>query len=455
MRTCGRRVPTLKLRPPVGAAEPRAVLRLRARVPRRPAELRRRVTSGTCRPRTRLAPGAVGTNGNLSEALTPCQEPERARPLLMGSYLSRDRSQPPSPAVLDAAPPERPERVRPPHPTCQGHSAAPDLVLARRLSYEDLVDSPQRRWYRQWLVTDYRGQYPSQQAGCFPSGVFSPGPQRCHQKPVLPACSSRMFCTSVSPKMASARGKLTCPSGSGHLPAPCVKGTLMRALEEGGEPRAKEDQDRAAIDSREELAKRKEGRPTPGRQDAQRSGSAFRRLMVNGALSSFVPRPGPLKMDLGSKNSEEGLTKKSQTRFLSWCSQRNAIASPYSSAGGFPLPQRGAPRGQASSSPNVSSKSAPEEGLQPSAPASLEPQTTIKHDKATKATSGQKQSLRNCSPPSYTSRPQKRKISLLRCRRNDPLDLPLHPWTGYRVTAEDLDLEKRAVIQGINKVFEG
>ncbi|XP_036763857.2 nuclear envelope pore membrane protein POM 121-like [Manis pentadactyla] len=385
----------------------------------------------------------------------------------MGSYLSRDRSRPPSPAVLDAAPPERPERVRPPHPTCRGHSAAPDLVLARRLSYEDLVDSPQRRWYPRWLVTDYREQYPSQQAGCFPSGVFSPGPQRSHQKPVMPACSSRMFCTSVIPKMASARGKLTpgvgictCPSGSGHLPAPCVKGTLMRALEEGGEPRAKEDQDRTAIDSREELAKRKEGRPAPGRQDAQRSGSAFRRLMVNGALSSFVPRPGPLKTDLGSKNSGDGLTKKSQTRFLSSCNKRNAIVSSYSSTGGFPLPQRGAPdaaapRGQASSSPNVSSKSAPEEGLQPSAPASLEPQTTIKHDKAAKTTSGQKQSLRNCSPPSDTSRPQKRKIPLLRCRRNDPLNLPLAAWTGYRVTAEDLDLEKIAVIQGINKVFEG
>ncbi|XP_051035675.1 myristoylated alanine-rich C-kinase substrate-like [Phodopus roborovskii] len=59
--------------------------------------------------------------------------------------------------------------------------------------------------------------------------------------------------------------------------------------------------------------------------------SAFRRLIVNGVLSSFVPRPGPLGMDICSKNSTKSCNKESHITFKS-SYKRNAIASSYSSS---------------------------------------------------------------------------------------------------------------------------
>ncbi|XP_041520389.1 uncharacterized protein LOC121456379 [Microtus oregoni] len=58
--------------------------------------------------------------------------------------------------------------------------------------------------------------------------------------------------------------------------------------------------------------------------------SAFRRLIVNDVLSSFIPRPGPLGLDICSKNSAKSCIKESQIAFKS-AYKRNAIASSYSS----------------------------------------------------------------------------------------------------------------------------
>ncbi|XP_045337154.1 nuclear envelope pore membrane protein POM 121-like isoform X1 [Leopardus geoffroyi] len=406
----------------------------------------------------------------------------------MGSYLSRPRPRPLSPSLLGGDPPETLESLGPAHParsvplTCRVHSAAPSLDLTRRQSCENLVASPRRRRYRRRFAIVHLRQYPIQQARCLFLGVFSSVPHTRHPKPVLSACRSKMFCTSVILKMASAKGKLTLrlalketvlcmwSSLSSHLPNPCVRETLMRALEENGQAKAKEEKDLTSlVESREELAKPGEGHPVPKRQDdlrgdAECSGSmqsAFRRLMVNGVLSSFVPRPGPLKRDFCSISLEDSLIRKSHTCFLSSCSKRNAITSSYSSTRGFPPLPRSFPgtagiRGPASYQPQVAAKKASEESYHSSSSASVEPQRKIKHENVADAPSGQKQSLRDRSPLPDSSRPQKRKIPLLlSSRRHDSLILLPPPQVGYRVTAEDLDLEKRAAIQWINKALEG
>ena len=441
----------------------------------------------------RTLPGApLAANGNLSEPLTPFEGRDLAELLLMGSYVSRSRPRLPSSPLLGGDQPETTESSgpRPSHPARgvpragRVHSAASTLDVARRLSYEDLVASP-RRWrlrHRRRFAIIHQWQYPIQQAWCLLLGVFSSVPPTGHLKPVLSACSSKVVCALVILKMASAKGKLTLrlalkrtvtcmwSSLSGHIPNLSVGETLVRALEENGQVSAKAKEELTSLpESREGLAKSEEEHPIPETQDNLRRGeegsrsvqSAFTRLMVNGVLSSFVPRPGPLKRDFCSTSLEDNLIKKSHTRFLSSCSKRNAITSSYSSTRGFPPPQRccqGTPGiwGPASSQPQLPTKKASEESYHSSSSASVEPQRKIRNEKVADGPRGQKQSLRSRSPPSDSCRPRKRKIPLLlSSRRNDQLILPPPPQLGYRITAEDLDLEKRAAIQGINKVLEG
>ncbi|XP_008570739.1 PREDICTED: nuclear envelope pore membrane protein POM 121-like [Galeopterus variegatus] len=408
----------------------------------------------------------------------------------MGSYLGRARPRPPSPSVRVGDQRERPQRLRPAHPArdvppvFQVHSAAHSLELTRKRSSENRVASPFRREQRGRLTVVHRRRCPIQKAWCLFLGAFSSVSCSGYKKqPVLFASSSRMLRTSVMLKMASAKGKLMFrlaleesvvyirSSLAGHLSNSNAKKTLMRALEKSCQVRAKEEKDLTTLEeSGEGLAKLKEGCTVPPSQDDQRrdsSGcgsaqSAFRRLMVNGVLSSFVPRPGPLKTDFGNKSSVNSQITKSQTSFMSSCSKRNAITSSYSSTKGFPSPQkRNGPgttglHGLAPSHSQVPGKKASEEDQQASSSASVVPQRTIKHEKVVDASSGQKRSLRNQSPIPDSSRPQKRKSCLLLpCRRNNPLILPPATQLGYQVTAEDLDLEKRAAIQWINKVLKG
>ena len=403
----------------------------------------------------------------------------------MGCYLSRPRPRPSSPALPGGDQPESPECLGPAHtasrvpPACRVHSGAPTLDLARRLSFEGLMASPRRRLYRRGFVLVHRRQYSIQQARCLFWGFFPSVPRSGHQKPLPSACSSNMFYTSVILRMASTKGKLmlrlplkqtvicTWSSFSVHLPNLCVKEILVRALEESGQLRGKEDKDLTALaESRKGLAKQKKEHSAQESQDKQRRGSnpggnaqsACRRLMINGVLSSFVPRPGPLV--LCSKSSEDILIRKSQTYFLSSRSKRNAITSSYSSTRGFPQLQRSGPGtagllGPESSHLHELSEKTSEEGHRPNPSASMEPQRKIEDEKIADGHLRKKQNL-NWSQSSDSSRPRKRKIPLLLpTRRNGPLILPPPLQIGYPVTAEDLDLEKRAAIQWINNVLEG
>lgn len=409
-----------------------------------------------------------GVNGNLSEPLTPFEESHRAELRLMGSYLSRPCPGPPSHTLSGADSWERLDRLGFAFPARRNHWGAPTL---------DLTSPPCLGDHRGYVVVHGR-PYPTQQAQWLFLGVFSSAPRNGPQKPAPSACSFKMFCTSVIAKMASAKGKMTLPlalmqtvfcRGSQllhHLPNAGGK----QALEQSYQLRAKEEKDPAApVGSGTGLAPQEEAHPAPERQDHPRRGrdggagaqSAFTPLMVNGVLSSFVPRPGPLRRDLCSKGLDDDLKKTSQTYLLSSRSKGNANTSSYRSTGELPPLQgshqgaAGAP-GSASSHRQVPAKKAREESRRARSSASAEPQRKTMQEKVAGVSSGEKQNLKRLSTPSSNSRPQKRRIPLLLpCRRSDPLDLPPSLELAYGITAEDLDLENSASLQWINKVLEG
>ncbi|NXP84841.1 P121C protein, partial [Passerina amoena] len=84
--------------------------------------------------------------------------------------------------------------------------------------------------------------------------------------------------------------------------------------------------------------------------------------------------------------------------------------------------------------------------------------TPVKSDKELQTEKGKCRCARqnSLSPPSASgsSGKRKRKIPLLSSFRGDQLVLPPPPQLGYSVTSEDLDAEKKAVLQWFNSVLE-
>uniref|UniRef100_G3SE92 Uncharacterized protein n=1 Tax=Gorilla gorilla gorilla TaxID=9595 RepID=G3SE92_GORGO len=177
--------------------------------------------------------------------------------------------------------------------------------------------------------------------------------------------------------------------------------------------------------------------------------SAFRPLRDNGGLSPFVPRPRPLQTDLHAQSSEIRYNQTSQTSWTSSCTKRNAISSSYSSMGGLPgLKQR---RGPASSHCQLTlsySKTVSEDRLQAVSSGHT------RCEKAADTAPGQTLAPRGGSPRSQASRPHRHKIPGLPRRRGEPLMLPPPLEPGYRVTAEDLHLEKEAAFQRMNSALQ-
>nr|XP_058141330.1 nuclear envelope pore membrane protein POM 121C-like [Dasypus novemcinctus] len=414
---------------------------------------------------------------------TPAEGRGGAERLLMGSYLSRRRPPPPSPGLRGQDQPSSPDGRWPAHPVLgarpdeQVRSDAPALEPARGLSSEDRVASACGG--RRFVIVHPR-RCPVQLDRCLFMGVFSSAPRSGYLKPALSAGSARMLCTSVILTMAPTKDKpalhlaltpavaYTWPSLSAHFPNTRV--TLMSALGEGNTTRALEEL--AALGERRRATGQQEDDDTVperpgdrgrGSHAGGRGQSAFKPLRASGVLSSFVPKPGPLKSEPRSRNAEDSLGRKSPPSFRSSCRRRNAITSSYSSTAGFlPLQRRGAsaPRlsGSVSSHSQVPAKKLSEEGHPSgsSGPGGSVSGRQVQGEKVSDAPSRQKQNWRNCSPTSNSARPRKRKIPLLLpCRRRDPLTLPAPLQLSGRVTAEDLDLEKRAAIQWINKVLTG
>ncbi|XP_032707024.1 putative POM121-like protein 1, partial [Lontra canadensis] len=196
------------------------------------------------------------------------------------------------------------------------------------------------------------------------------------------------------------------------------------------------------------------------RKDSKCTGTpqgAFRPLGVHGGLSSFVPRPGPLLRAVPrEEGSEDPCSKKSPSSLRSSCPTRNAITSSYSSTRGYHPVQkrRGLATSQASWPPRSPKKVSQERPLCPAGgPARYQKKNQQEKDADT--TTGQTATQRNGSSPADCSRPRKRKFPLLPHRRGEPLRLPSPPELGFRVTAEDLDREKRAALQRIQDALRG
>ncbi|KAL0626719.1 putative POM121-like protein 1 [Plecturocebus cupreus] len=171
--------------------------------------------------------------------------------------------------------------------------------------------------------------------------------------------------------------------------------------------------------------------------------AAFRPPWDNGGLSPFVPRPGPLQRDLHTQRSESP---------RSCWPKRNAISSSYSSTGGFPWLKRR--KGPASSHCRLlltSSKTVSEDSPQ------LVSWGQAQHEKVADAAPGEKPAPRSGSP-------HLRPLGLvdkssLCChagrQQGEPLMLPPPLQLGFRVTTEDLDLEKKAALLSICSALRG
>ncbi|XP_008046654.1 nuclear envelope pore membrane protein POM 121 [Carlito syrichta] len=289
-----------------------------------------------------------------------------------------------------------------------------------------------------------------------------------------------MVCSPVTVRIAPPDSKLTrsaipeqiisstLTSPSSNAPDPCAKETVLSALKEK-KKRTVEEEDQIFPDGQENKRRR---------HDSSGSGhSAFEPLVANGVPASFVPKPGSLKRGLSSQSSDDPTSKRSRTSSLSSStstytggipsSRRNAIASSYSSTRGFSQSQLWKRSGRSSSpfsSPASSRSQTPERPAKKireeepchhsSSSTPLAADKEFQGEGVADTTPRKKQNSWNSSSTPGSSGQRKRKVQLLPSRRGEQLSLPPPPQLGYSITAEDIDLEKKASLQWFNKVLE-
>ncbi|XP_034844515.1 nuclear envelope pore membrane protein POM 121C-like isoform X1 [Mirounga leonina] len=429
-------------------------------------------------------PAKSAVNGNLLEPRSLLEGPDPAELLLMGSYLGKPGPPQPAPAPEARDLLERPGRRRtparaaPPAPSAHRvHHIYPSLPTpllrsSRRPSLRDCGSLSHR------FVITPRRRYPIQQAQYSLLGVL---PTVCwngyHKKAVLSPRNSKMVCSPVTVRIAPPDSKWTrspipeqtinstLSSPSSNAPDPCAKETVLSALKER-KKRTVEEEDQIFSDSQENKRRR---------HDSSGSGhSAFEPLVANGVPAAFVPKPGSLKRGLNSQSSDDPSNKRSRTSSVSSLtstytggipsSSRNAITSSYSSTRGFSqLWKRSGPSSSPFSSPASSRSQTPErpakkirEDELSHRSSSSTPLATDKEAPGEKAadTSTWKAQTSCSSPPTPgSSGRRRRRVQLLPSRRGARLTLPPPPQLGYSITAEDLDLEKRASLQWFNKAL--
>nr|XP_055180819.1 nuclear envelope pore membrane protein POM 121-like [Nyctereutes procyonoides] len=257
-----------------------------------------------------------------------------------------------------------------------------------------------------------------------------------------------------------AQASLTCASTLGRLPASVPQ---LRLVTPGPMAAPSCAQDVSAVKrawrAREEEDPALTGPPDARRRCARGAGaarSAFRPFGADRSLCSFVPRPGPLHRSLPAERAADAADKKSHTSSRSSCRTRNAISSSYSSTREFPSVQRrrGPARRQGRLPPRPPEKVSRDSPSCPAAPA-VPCQMKDQRQEEAGATTGQKEPCKDRSPTSDCSRPRRRKIPLLPHRPGGPVRLPPAPELGFRVTAEDLDGEKKAALQRIDRALRG
>lgn len=429
-------------------------------------------------------------------------------PYGMGSYLSQTLLRPRIPALLGGEQLGSPDSLGPTHSALRSPHAGrvslllPVQSLAHRMSDEDLPEWSRRR-HRRRCVLFHRRLYLFPQARGFFPGSWASSPRGGLVKKLKHATySTRMLCTASIFKTAATRGKLlrsallqtvlcVLASLSGQRSSSRVKAsTAATAIQKNAKATSQEVRDLTVpAEGGGEQARRQETpchppalvpseyeQPRTGASDGSDFGrsseSAFRRLMFHGALASFVPRPGPLQLPY--KQPPGSYRETGPICYLSGSGQHNAITSSYSSTWGFHAPTLriwSCPAGHAQglAKKDGGGVDSVETSLicPASTPAVVDPVSEEAQKPSSKATGAeaelpqppeQNQTNPEGTPQATvdTSRPRKRKFCLLRpCRPNEPLILPPAPQPGYPVTSEDLDAEKRAAMEWMNKVLEG
>ncbi|KAJ7397077.1 nuclear envelope pore membrane protein POM 121 [Pitangus sulphuratus] len=251
-------------------------------------------------------------------------------------------------------------------------------------------------------------------------------------------------------------------------PDPCAKETVLNAIRESRKRAVEEEEEEDQTFGNDQESKRR-------RHDSSGSGqSAFEPLVANGAPASLIPKPGSLKRGLVSHCPDDCSNKRSRTSSMSSLNNtysggipssiRNAITSSYSSSRGLAqLWKRSGVSVSPLSSPASSRPQTPEWPLKKAREEESHRSNTSTPVKSDKELQTEKVSespvwkkRNSLSPPSApgSSGKRKRKIPLLSSLRGDQLVLPPPPQLGYSITSEDLDAEKKAVLQWFNSVLE-
>ncbi|NXG24574.1 PO121 protein, partial [Grallaria varia] len=253
-----------------------------------------------------------------------------------------------------------------------------------------------------------------------------------------------------------------------NSPDPCAKETVLNAIRESRKRAVEEEEEEDQAFGNDQESKRR-------RHDSTGSGqSAFEPLVANGAPASLIPKPGSLKRGLVSHCSDDCSNKRSRTSSLSSLNNtsaggipssiRNAIASSYSSSRGLtqlwkrngvsmsPLSSLASSRPQTPEWPLKRAREEDSHRSNTSTPVKSDKE--LQTEKVVESPVWKKQN--SLSPPSASgsSGKRKRKIPLLSSLRGDQLVLPPPPQLGYSITSEDLDAEKKAVLQWFNSVLE-
>ncbi|XP_024121794.1 nuclear envelope pore membrane protein POM 121 [Oryzias melastigma] len=385
------------------------------------------------------------------------------RDFLMGSYIGKHES-PPSGSV-------RPRAGRNPREQLREKLSRPNHAVYtpnRRLSFagEPLA------YTSRFNITPQR-HYPLQQPGLSSVGVLPLVRwDGFRQKNILsprnsPAALSPVTVKIARPDLSSPRvDHLSCSRISRTADDPCSRESVLRVLKESRK-REVEDEDRSF--TTEQKSKRR-------RNDSGGSAhSAFEPLLPNGAPSQLVPKPGTLKRGIASL-AEESSVKRSRTSSISSGTgahasressgtKRNAIQSSYSSSVGLnqwkkpstPSSLLSSPGSSRCQTPDVAFKKPREEDAQSPSSASSAKSEQTTSDKApatSKLTVVPNVPVTSVSDSVGSGGKRKRKIQLVSSNRDDHISLPPPPELGYKVTAKDLDEEKKAAISKIQKVLE-
>ncbi|KAM8991216.1 nuclear envelope pore membrane protein POM 121 isoform 2-T2 [Ara ararauna] len=243
-------------------------------------------------------------------------------------------------------------------------------------------------------------------------------------------------------------------------PDPCAKETVLSAIKECRK-RPLQQEDNQALRSDHDNKRRRCGSSQSGQL-------AIKTPEANGAPASLLPKPEAMKRDLDSHHPEEcsklNISSPSKTYTAGIPgSERNAIASSYSSSRG--LPQVGSRR-CLSVSPQSSTASSccemPEWPLKKGREREMRHSkscTPVKLDKAVQMEEAverpeQKRRQSPSPPPSPgNGRPRKRSICLLVPWDNEPLVLPPAPDPGYPITEEIIEEEREAARQRLHRLL--